>query len=358
MSVKFLICALLCLGFSTVLMPAVMAVCKKLKARQSILHYVDKHAGKEGTPTMGGVIFVLVLVFASFFLFDTNKFLAYFALVVAVAYALLGFLDDFLKVHFHHNEGLKPYQKIVGQVGIAIVVGMLMFFSGRTSIVFFGWTLDLGFWIVPLVILVLVATANSVNLTDGLDGLAGGVSFVYLLFFGIVLAVCSSTLGGVGADLNGALGGVGIGGSGSVVGIVASAVGKAGFGATELANLAMLCFGLCGGILGFLMFNCFPAKIFMGDTGSLALGGFIGVVAVLCGLELLLPIMGVMFVLSALSDIIQVAHYKRTKKRVFLMAPLHHHFEQKGVHENRIVAVYIIVTAAICASVLCIYLAV
>jgi phospho-N-acetylmuramoyl-pentapeptide-transferase len=216
-------------------------------------------------------------------------------------------------VHYHHNEGLRPYQKVVGQVGIAIIVAVFLYLSGRTSLTFFAWQFDIGFLVVPLAILVLVATANSVNLTDGLDGLAGGVSFVYLLFFGIILALV---------------------------------------GSFELQNLALLCFGLCGGILGFLLQNCFPAKIFMGDTGSLALGGFIGVVAVLSGLELLLPIMGIMFVLSALSDIIQVLHFKRTKKRVFLMAPLHHHFEQKGVHENRIVVVYIVITTAVCLAVL------
>lgn len=163
----------------------------------------------------------------------------------------------------------------------------------------------------------LLATTNSVNLTDGLDGLAGGVSFSYLLFFGLILTLIS------GAE-----------------------------------NLAVMCFALVGALLGFLIFNVYPAKIFMGDTGSLALGGFIGTVAVLSGLTLILPIMGIMFVLSALSDIIQVAYYKRTKKRVFLMAPLHHHFEQKGVHENRIVVVYIIITTVVSLAVLGAYMTV
>ncbi len=293
----------------------VLLMCKKLHASQSILHYVDKHASKEGTPTMGGLIFLAALLLSACFLLEEGSFFAWFAVAVTFAYALLGFLDDFLKVHFHHNEGLKPYQKIVGQVGIALIVAIFLYLSGRTSLTFFGFSFDIGWAVIPLVVLVLVATANSVNLTDGLDGLAGGVSFVYILIFGVILAL---------------------------------------YGAknAELSNLAMISFGLCGGILGFLLFNCFPAKIFMGDTGSLALGGFIGVVGCLSGLELLIPIMGVMFVLSALSDIIQVAHFKRTHKRVFLMAPLHHHFEQKGVHENRIVTVYIIVTMAVSLAVL------
>ena len=309
MTIKYLVCGLFCLLFSSVISPVILWFCKKMKASQSILHYVDKHASKEGTPTMGGIIFVLTAIFSACFLFDEAQFLTWFALAVTFAYGMLGFLDDFIKVHFHHNEGLKPYQKIVGQVGIAIIVGLFLYYSGRTSISFFAFTFEIGWWVVPLTVLVLVATANSVNLTDGLDGLAGGVSFVYILIFGIILALLNNI---------------------------------------EFQNLAILCFGLCGGILGFLLLNCFPAKIFMGDTGSLALGGFIGVIAVLSGCELLIPIMGVMFVLSALSDIIQVLHYKRTKKRVFLMAPLHHHFEKKGIHENKIVVAYIAITAAFC----------
>ena len=319
MVVKYIVCGLLCLVFSSIIAPIVLWFCKKLKASQSILHYVDKHASKEGTPTMGGLIFILTMFFSSCFLFEFSSFLAWFCMVVAFCYGLLGFLDDFIKVHLHHNEGLKPYQKIVGQVGIAVIVAVFVYLSGMTTLKFFSFEFDIGWGVIPLVILVLVATANSVNLTDGLDGLAGGVSFVYILIFGIILSVTSSY---------------------------------------EFQNIAMVCFGLCGGLAGFLLLNCFPAKIFMGDTGSLALGGFIGVTAVLTGLELLLPIMGIMFVLSALSDIIQVLHFKRTGRRVFLMAPLHHHFEQKGVHENRIVAVYIVITAAVCLTVLAVWLSV
>lgn len=319
MAIKFILSGIVALAFSILLAPLVISVCKKLKASQSILHYVDKHAQKEGTPTMGGFIFLLAMLVGIFFLMSEQRFSSFFLILVTLSYALLGFLDDFLKVHFHHNEGLKPYQKIIGQFGLALIVALYIYFSGRTSLNFFGLTFDIGLFIIPLVILVLLATTNSVNLTDGLDGLAGGVSFVYLLIFGIILTLA---------------------------------------GNAELNNLALVTFSLCGGLLGFLVVNSYPAKIFMGDTGSLALGGFIGTLAVLTGLELILPIMGVMFVLSALSDIIQVLHYKRTKKRVFLMAPLHHHFEQKGVHENRIVIVYIVITTVMCLGVLGVYLAV
>lgn len=319
MAIKFILSGIVALAFSLLLAPLVISVCKKLKASQSILHYVDKHAQKEGTPTMGGFIFLLAMLVGIFFLMSEQRFSSFFLILVTLSYALLGFLDDFLKVHFHHNEGLKPYQKIIGQFGLALIVALYIYFSGRTSLNFFGLNFDIGFFIIPLVILVLLATTNSVNLTDGLDGLAGGVSFVYLLIFGIILTLATNV---------------------------------------EMNNLALVTFSLCGGLLGFLVVNSYPAKIFMGDTGSLALGGFIGTLAVLTGLELILPIMGVMFVLSALSDIIQVLHYKRTKKRVFLMAPLHHHFEQKGVHENRIVVVYIVITTVMCLGVLGGYLAV
>lgn len=315
---RYLLSALTAFAFAVCLAPFVILLCKKLKASQTILHYVDKHAYKQGTPTMGGIIFLIGLLPCIFFLVPEQNFSAYFLLAVTFCYGLLGFLDDFLKVHYHHNEGLKPYQKIIGQLGLAVIVSLFLYFTDRTSLNFFGLEFDIGIFIVPLVILVLVATTNSVNLTDGLDGLAGGVSFVYLLFFGTIITL---------------------------------------FSETEISNLAICCFSLCGSLIGFLIFNCFPAKIFMGDTGSLALGGFIGTVAVLSRLELILPIMGLMFVLSALSDIIQVAHFKRTHKRVFLMAPLHHHFEQKGVHENRIVIVYIVVTTVISMAVLLAYLA-
>ena len=195
-------------------------------------------------------------------------------------------------------------------------MGVYAYFSGGSVLNFFGLKFDIGLFVIPLVVLVLVATTNSVNLTDGLDGLAGGVSFSYVTIFGAILARLT------------------------------------------YENLALMCFSLAGALVGFLAYNAYPAKIFMGDTGSLALGGFIGTVAVLAGLEFILPIMGIMFVLSTVSDIIQVLHYKRTKKRVFLMAPLHHHFEQKGVNENRIVVVYIIITTAVSLGVLAGYLAV
>lgn len=286
----------LMLSYPTILL------CKKLKIGQTTLHYVEKHSSKSGTPTMGGIIFILATIIASFGFF-VSGIDGWLCLVVMLGYGLLGFFDDFIKVRFHKNEGLKPYQKIVGQLGIAIIMSIYVYMNIGTSIDFFGLTINLGWFIIPFVILIYLATTNSVNLTDGLDGLAGGVSLIFLLFFALILMVISKS-----------------------------------------ENVIVACFALIGGLVGFLAVNAYPAKIFMGDTGSLALGGFIATAVCLTKQELLLPIIGIMFVLSALSDIIQVLHYKRTKRRVFLMAPLHHHFEQKGVNENKIVVIYIVIT--------------
>ena len=288
--------------------PFVISICRKHKLGQTVLHYVESHSSKSGTPTMGGIIFIFASLASCAVVLWKDSFFAWTSLLVMVAFGMLGFLDDFIKIHFRQNEGLKPYQKLIGQFTIAIMIAFLIYYRVGTSLDFFGLSINLGWGIIPFAIFVFLATVNSVNLTDGLDGLAGGVSLIYLLFFGAILAI-------------------------------------SGFD-----NLALSSFAVCGGILAFLAFNTYPAKIFMGDTGSLALGGFISCLALFSGKALYLPLMGIMFVLSALSDIIQVVYYKKTKKRVFLMAPLHHHFEKKGVHENRIVTIYIIVTSLVCAS--------
>ena len=303
MKVEYILVFLIAFLVGVCLIKPTIYLCKKLKVSQTTLHYVEKHSSKSGTPTMGGVIFIIPTIIASAIFFNRQILNGVLCLSVMVGYGLLGFLDDFIKVKFHQNEGLKPYQKIIGQVGLSLIIALYVFFHIGTSIDLFGLSLDLKWFIIPFVVFVFIATTNSVNLTDGLDGLAGGVGVFYLLAFAIILCLTQGEY-----------------------------------------NVIISIFAMIGGLIAFLSVNCFPAKIFMGDTGSLALGGFIASVGCLTRQEILIPILGIMFVLSAVSDIIQVLHYKRTKKRIFLMAPLHHHFEMKGVHENRVVIIYIIVT--------------
>lgn len=291
------------LALAVILGFPILKLCQKFHLSQTILHYVDKHAGKSGTPTMGGFIFILAGIIASAIFLGGDVYIPILVLLIMLGYGLLGFLDDFIKIKFHKNEGLKPYQKLIGQFSIATIVAIFVYFKLGGELDLFGLNIDLGLFIIPFIIFFYVAVTNSVNLTDGLDGLASGVSGTYLLFFGLIIAICAGE-----------------------------------------ENLAIISFALVGALLGFILFNCFPAKIFMGDTGSLALGGAIASLAVFTKLELIMPIIGILFVLTALSDIIQVAYYKKTHKRIFKMAPLHHHFEKSGVHENRIVAVYIIIT--------------
>ena len=299
---KYYMAFLLALILGILLAFPILKLCKKFHLSQTILHYVDKHAGKSGTPTMGGLIFIFAIIIASAFFLRGQVMGALLALVTMVGYGLLGFLDDFIKVKFHKNEGLKPYQKIIGQVGISLVIAVYVYLNIGGKLEFFGLNIDIGAFIIPFIVFFFVAVTNSVNLIDGLDGLAGGVNSAYFLFFGLILVLLGQT------------------------------------------EYALISFASVGALLAFLIVNCFPAKIFMGDTGSLALGGLMASVAALSSTELLMPIIGLMFVVTVVSDIVQVLHYKRTHKRVFLMAPLHHHFEKKGVHENRIVLVYILIT--------------
>lgn len=306
--IRYFLAFITALAVGVVIGFPILALCRKLKLSQTILHYVDKHSGKSGTPTMGGLIFICATIFATLFYIRGQAFWTILTLLIMLCYGMLGFLDDFIKIRFAQNEGLKPYQKIIGQVGISFIVAMYVYFNVGSTLDFFGLSVNLGVFIIPFVMLFFVAVTNSVNLLDGLDGLCSGVSATYILFFGVILAL----------------------------------IGGQAFG-----NLAIAAFAMVGALFAFLLFNGFPAKIFMGDTGSLALGGFIASLAVFSGLELILPIMGLLYVLTALSDIIQVLHYKRTHKRIFKMAPLHHHFEQLGVHENRIVLIYIVITVGL-----------
>lgn len=312
-----------CFLLSLLISPFIISLIKREKVKQVILHYVENHQSKAGTPTMGGIIFLISICIVAFIFFKGSYVLAGVSLLVFIAYGITGFLDDFLKFKFKRNLGLRAYQKIIFQLLIAGAVAYFVYTSeligSSMNVPFINISINVGAWIIPIVIVVFLACTNSVNLTDGLDGLAASTVMCYMLSFVFLMLVMFTTR------------------FDSVTTIELF----------EYKNLIILCCSVIGAMLCFLLYNCFPAKIFMGDTGSLGLGGLVACVAIFTKNTLFIPILGMMFVLSSVSVIIQVAYYKMTKKRVFLMAPLHHHFEKKGVFEGRIVMIYSVITSII-----------
>ena len=274
--------------------PRMIPELHKLKFGQSIREEGPKsHQAKSGTPTMGGIMIILSIAITSMVLGKLSLELV-LALIIMLGHFVLGFVDDYIKVVKKHNLGLKAKQKLLGQIIIAVLVA---YFAGLPTDLWvpFAGNIDLGYGFYVLILLVLVGTSNAVNLTDGLDGLASGtVIFAALTYMAICLAL-----------------------------------GK--------MDLAIFCGAMAGACLGFLKFNAHPAKIFMGDTGSLALGGAIAAVGILTHTEILLVVVGLVFVCEAMSVIIQVISFKTTGKRVFLMSPIHHHFELKGWAETKVV---------------------
>jgi len=329
---RFLLALLIAFLLTLIAAPPVIKLLARLKAGQSILHYVDNHLKKQGTATMGGVIFIVTGAAAAVFVIRKESTLALVMLAVTLAYGILGFLDDFIKVRFKRNLGLRAYQKIIGQVAIAVTIGIFAYTNGyigsKIFLPFVQVEIDLSWGIIPFVVFIYLAVTNTVNLTDGLDGLAAGCTLFYLLSFGAIIILTASRL---------------------------YALGEPEAYINELSNVAVTCGAFSGALISFLVFNAPPAKVFMGDTGALALGGVAASAAVFTGLELLIPIIGIMYVLSGISVIIQVLYFKRTRKRVFLMAPLHHHFECKGVAESKISAVYSIITAVMGIACLMLY---
>ncbi len=310
---EILICTLLSFALSLLLCAAEIPLLKKLGTGQNILKYVTEHKNKSGTPTMGGLAFILsatavALVFRGV---SDKPFLV--ALAVGLGYLAVGFLDDLLKKKRGENLGLRAYQKILFQLAVAVLASVYCCLNGLTvlNLPFTSLSYDIGWWMFPVGVFVLIATVNSVNLTDGLDGLAGSVSAVFFLALGIMLPL---------QDGN--------------------------------RDISLLCFCLTGALAAYLVFNTFRASVFMGDTGSLSLGGFAACAALFTGNALVIPIAGIMFVLSSISVILQVIYYKKTGKRIFLMAPIHHHFQQKGYSEGKITYVYTVVTAVVGALLL------
>ena len=286
---------------------------KKKKLDQILNRYLEEtHKKKSGTPTMGGIIFIIsTIVIISLLLILDIIGLNYSLIIVMftfISYSLIGFIDDYLIIIKNNNNGLSESSKFVLQLFVAVIFFYLFMKAGNEPLLWIhtlNLRLDIG-WLYGLFILfVLVASSNAVNLTDGLDGLAGGLSIIAFLTFGII-SYDTGWLEGY-------------------------------------ESVALFCFSLVGSILGFLVFNSNPAKIFMGDTGSLALGATLGSIAIITRHELLLVLIGIVFVIETLSCIIQRTYYKFTKKRLFLMTPIHHSFEKKGWEEHDIVKLFWII---------------
>ena len=290
---------------TVLLSPIFIPFLRRLKFGQSIREEGPKsHQKKTGTPTMGGLVFLLAILVTT--LVMTGKFTevseeTYLLLFVTIGFGLLGFLDDFIKIAMKRNLGLTSKQKFIGQVVISIIFYLICRQSDLSTAIgipFTDYELDFGWFYVVIVIFWLVGFSNAVNLTDGLDGLVSGTSAIAFGAFAVL--------------------------------------------AWNQQNyeVALFCVAVVGAVLGFLVFNAHPAKVFMGDTGSLALGGALATVAILLKLELLLVIIGGVFVIETLSVILQVASFKTTGKRIFKMSPLHHHYELSGWSEWRVVVTF------------------
>lgn len=277
------------------------------------LHDLHKH--KQGTPTMGGVLIILAIAVSTLLWGDLTNPYVIMALVATVWFGALGFADDYIKVVRKHNQGLTARMKLAGQVafGVLLAVFVMNFtpISTTLSIPFFKfWVFDLGPLYILFVILVITSCSNAVNLTDGLDGLAIGCTVIVAIAYAILSYVAGNFKASDYLNI---------------------------FYLPGAGELSVFCAAMIGAGLGFLWFNSHPASVFMGDTGSLALGGAIGTVAIFIKKELLLFLVGGVFVAEAASVVIQVAWFKTTKKRFFRMAPVHHHFQLMGWHESKVI---------------------
>ncbi len=279
---------------------------KKMKIGQHVSLFVDKHLKKEGIPTMGGFIFIFPTIITIIILLLTERLVwsnnLFIILFVFLAYGLLGFIDDFLKIKRGNNEGLSEMAKLFGQLVIALVFFYIYVRSGHPTELYIhtlGIRIEMSWLYGVFILFILVASSNAVNITDGLDGLAGGLSLISFLALGLI--------------------------SWNSVWIMG------------YEEIAVFCFILVGSLLGYLFFNTNPAKIIMGDTGSLALGAAMASIAILTKHEITFVIIAGVFILETLSVIIQMVSLKMTGKKVFLMAPLHHHFEKLGWLESDIV---------------------
>jgi phospho-N-acetylmuramoyl-pentapeptide-transferase len=313
---------------SLVLGPFFINMLKKRQIKEKIrVDGPQSHLVKEGTPTMGGIIILTAIIIPTLLWADIANYFILMLLLVTLWLGLIGFMDDYLKALKHQPKGMVARKKLIGQLSLGIVFGLILTFlppnssfDGTTGIPFFkNYILSLGIFYVPFVALVITGFSNGVNLADGLDGLAIGLSGIcFVAFLGLTYVAGR-------ADFSSYLQIEYVPGAG---------------------EMAVFCGAAIGAAVGFLWFNSHPAEVFMGDTGALALGGVLGAIAILIKKELLLVIVGGVFVLEALSVVIQVLSYRyRGKKRVFKMAPLHHHFELIGWPETKVVTRFWIIGA-------------
>lgn len=316
-----LIALLVAFTISMLIAPLVIRLMRRLKAGQPILSYVEKHSGKSGVPTMGGFIFVLPVFIVMLIFGGIGITMGKYASYVMLGYCIIGFLDDYIKVKYKENKGLKAYQKIIGQIAIGTIIAIYAYQNMHinTSIIlpFINYSIEFKQYYVPFVIFIFIASTNAVNLTDGLDGLCSSISIIYFAAFTIIILSGLSMAEYYGDILL----------------------------ARQYNSLAVFSSATCGSLLAFYWLNSNPAKIFMGDTGSLAIGSAVACVGVFSNNPLLIIIIGIMYIVSSISVIIQVIYFKLSKgKRVFLMAPYHHHLEYKGYKEWKIVAYYSVIT--------------
>ena len=311
MEFQIVIPVLISFAISAVLGPIIIPFLRKLKMGQTErVEGVQSHLKKAGTPTMGGVIFLISTVITSlFYVKDYPKIIP--VLFLTLGFGIIGFLDDYLKVVLRRSDGLLAWQKFLLQI---VVTAIFTFYIVRYTDIsltmripfWSGHYLNLGWLAIPVLFFAVIGTVNGVNFTDGLDGLASSVTLIVAVFFTVV---------SIGLE----------------------------------SGIEPITCAVVGGLMGFLLYNVYPAKVFMGDTGSLALGGFVAGAAYVMQMPLFILIVGLIYLVEVLSVIIQVTYFKMTHgKRIFKMAPIHHHFELCGWSETRVVAVFSVVTAIMC----------
>ena len=310
MTYEIVIPVIIAFAISALLGPVVIPFLRKLKVGQTERKELESHLKKNGTPTMGGLMILASIIITSlFYVKDYPKIIP--ILFMTVGFGIIGFLDDYLKVVLRRSDGLLAWQKMILQIIVTGVFAVYMVkYSGvaLTMLIPFsgGKYLDLGWLAIPVLFFAVVGTVNGTNFTDGLDGLASSVTIMVATFFSVVA---------IGTN----------------------------------AGIAPITCAVVGALLGFLLFNVYPASVFMGDTGSLALGGFVVSTAYMMQMPLFILIVGLIYLVEVLSVIIQVTYFKKSGgKRIFRMAPIHHHFELGGWSETRVVAVFSITTAILC----------